>query len=363
MKKLDWYILKKFLSTFFFAIFLFAVIAIVIDVSEKTDDFVRSGLGFKDIITSYYFGFIPHIIALLLPLFVFLAVIFFTSKMAGNSEIIAILASGTSYNRWLRPYLVGGVMLGMVLWFANQYVVPKANQIRGSFEANYIDKNSSYNALVGTNTNIYLRIDSFTYAGIYAYDTATKRGGPFFAYTLKNNKLVRNIRADQITWDTASKKWKLEFIIDRKVLPLQENVAYTTQTLMAFNFGPLDLSRDKYTKDKLTTSELNRFIELEKLRGSEGLNSLKVERYRRDATCVTVLLLTIIGAIVGGRKVRGGSGMHLAVGFIIAALFIITDRFSTIFATKGNLPPLMAAWIPNFIFLFVIFYLYKKAPK
>ncbi|MBP7990788.1 MAG: LptF/LptG family permease, partial [Sediminibacterium sp.] len=270
MKKLDWYILKKFLSTFFFAIFLFAVIAIVIDVSEKTDDFVRSGLGFKDIITSYYFGFIPHIIALLLPLFVFLAVIFFTSKMAGHSEIIAILASGTSYNRWLRPYFVGGVMLAMVLWFANQYVVPKANKIRGSFEATYIDKNSSYNALVGTNSNIYLRIDSFTYAGIYSYDTATKRGGPFFAYTLKNNKLVRNIRADQITWDTASKKWKLEFIIDRTVMPLQEKVAYTTQSLMAFNFGPLDLSRDKYTKDKLTTSELNRFIELEKLRGSEG---------------------------------------------------------------------------------------------
>ena len=136
--------------------------------------------------------------------------------MAGNSEIIAILASGTSYNRWLRPYVVGGVMLGMVLWFANQYVVPKANQIRGSFEANYIDKNSSYTALVGGNSNIYLRIDSFTYAGIYAYDTANKRGGPFFAYTLKNNKLVRNIRADQISWDTASKKWKLDYIIDRK---------------------------------------------------------------------------------------------------------------------------------------------------
>ena len=130
-----------------------------------------------------------------------------------------------------------------------------------------------------------------------------------------------------------------------------------------FNFTPYDLSRDKYTKDKLTTPQLDRFIRLEELRGSEGLNDLKVERYRRDATCVTVLLLTLIGGIVAGRKVRGGSGVHLAVGFMMAALFIITDRFSTIFSTKGNLPPLIAAWIPNLIFVFVVIYLYRKAPK
>ncbi|MEQ1624341.1 MAG: LptF/LptG family permease, partial [Sediminibacterium sp.] len=148
MKKIDWYILKKFLTTFFFAIFLFTVIAVVVDVSEKTDDFVKSQLGFVKIITQYYYGFIPHIIALLFPLFVFIAVIFFTSKMAGKSEIIAILASGTSYARWLRPYWVGGILLAILLWFSNQYIVPKANQIRGTFEAKYIDGNSSYNALL-----------------------------------------------------------------------------------------------------------------------------------------------------------------------------------------------------------------------
>ena len=178
MKKIDWYILKKFLTTFFFAIFLFSIIAVVVDVSEKTDDFVKSQLGFKRIITDYYFGFIPHIIALLFPLFVFIAVIFFTSKMAGRSEIIAILASGTTYGRWLRPYWIGGSILAIMLWFANQYVVPRANQVRGNFEAKYIDGNSSYNALLNTSSNIYLRIDSFTYAGIYAYDTLAKRGGP-----------------------------------------------------------------------------------------------------------------------------------------------------------------------------------------
>ena len=363
MKKIDWYILKKFLTTFFFAIFLFAIIAIVVDISEKTDDFVKSGLGVRKIITQYYFGFIPHIIALLFPLFVFIAVIFFTSKMAGQSEIIAILASGTSYTRWLRPYFWGGILLAIILWFSNQYVVPRANQLRGNFEAKYIDGNSSYNSLINTSSNIYLRVDSFTYAGIYFYDTLTKRGGPVYMYTIDSNQVVRNTRAEVISWDTANKKWKLESVVDRKLKPLEEKVTMEMTKLMNFSFKPYDLSRDKYTKDKLTSPELDRFIKLEELRGAEGLNDLKVERYRREATCVTVLLLTLIGAIVAGNKVRGGSGVHLAVGFMMAALFIITDRFSTIFSTKGNLPPLIAAWIPNMLFVFVVIYLYRKAPK
>ena len=363
MKKIDWYILKKFLTTFFFAIFLFAIIAIVVDVSEKTDDFVKSGLGVRKIITQYYFGFIPHIIALLFPLFVFIAVIFFTSKMAGQSEIIAILASGTSYSRWLRPYWLGGILLAIILWFSNQYVVPRANQLRGNFEAKYIDGNSSYNSLLSASSNIYLRVDSFTYAGIYFYDTLTKRGGPVYMYTIDSNQVVRNTRAEVISWDTASKKWKFESVIDRKLRPLEEKVTMEMTKLMNFSFKPYDLSRDKYTKDKLTSPELDRFIKLEELRGAEGLNDLKVERYRREATCVTVLLLTLIGAIVAGHKVRGGSGVHLAVGFMMAALFIITDRFSTIFSTKGNLPPLIAAWIPNMLFVFVVIYFYRKAPK
>lgn len=363
MKKLDWYILKKFMTTFFFAIFLFAVIAVVVDVSEKTDDFVRTGLGVKKIITDYYFGFIPHIIALLLPLFVFISVIFFTSKMAGKSEIVAILASGTTYGRWLRPYWIGGIILASLLWVSNQWIVPRANTLRGNFEAKYIDANNSYSRLLSTSSNIYLRIDSFTFAGIYAYDTLTKRGGPVFMYKVKGEKVVENTRADVMSWDTAQKKWKFESVIRRTLQPLGETVTMEMTRYMDFNFKPYDLSRDKYTKDKLTSPELSRFIQLEELRGSEGLNDLKVERYRRDATCITVLLLTMIGAVVAGRKVRGGSGVHLALGFVTAAVFIITDRFSTIFSTKGNLPPIIAAWIPNAVFVIVLIYLYRKAPK
>jgi lipopolysaccharide export system permease protein len=363
LKKLDWYIIKKFLSVFFYAIFFFAVIAVVIDLSEKTDDFVRTGLSANEIITHYYIGFVPHIIALLFPLFVFISVIFFTSKMAGQTEIVAILASGTSYNRWLRPYWIGGTFLALVLWIANQWTVPKANNIRGGFEAAYIDKNSSYDALVRGSSDLYFRIDSFTYAGIYVYDTTNNRGGNFFAYTTKNDKVVYNLRAETILWDTAKKIWQLTEAVERKVMDDKEVVKYYPYLDKKFPFKPADLEKDKYTKDKLTTPQLIRQINLASLRGAEGLNELRIERYRRDATPITVLLLTLIGAIIAGRKVRGGSGSHLALGFVIAAVFILTDRFSTIFSTKGNLPPLLAAWIPNLIFIWVVYYLYKKAPK
>jgi lipopolysaccharide export system permease protein len=363
VKKLDWYILKKFLRVFFFSIFLFAVISVVVDVSEKTDDFVKSGLSAGEIFTHYYIGFIPHIIALLFPLFVFIAVIFFTSKMAGQTEIVAILASGTTYNRWLRPYWIGGALLGLLLWVSNQWIVPKANNIRGSFEAAFVDKHSTYNALLTTSTDIYFRIDSFTYAGIYGYDTANNRGSGFFSYKVAKGKVIHNLRAENIIWDTATKAWRLTEVVERKVMDNKEVVTYTTELKKKYPFKPVDIKKDKYTKDKLTTLQLINQIKLEELRGSEGLNELKIERYRRDATPITVLLLTLIGAIIAGRKLRGGSGSHLAVGFVIAALFIITDRFSTIFSTKGNLPPLLAAWIPNLIFIWVVYYLYKKAPK
>jgi lipopolysaccharide export system permease protein len=362
MKKLDWYILKSFLTTFFFALFLLTFITVVIDVSEKTDDFVKSGLTFTEIITKYYFGFVPHILAMLFPIFVFIAVIFFTSKMAGRSEIVAILASGTSFNRFLRPFIIGGVLLGGLLWLANRYIVPRANEIRVSFQAKYIDNNSSYNPLVSQRTNLYIRIDSFTYAGVN-YDTLSKTGTGFFMQRISNNKVDYNLRAETIRWDTAKRKWQLDNVIERTIDGINEQVTMVPNKTMNFNFKPFDLKRDEYAKDKLITPELDRFIELEEMRGAEGLNALKVERYRRDATPAAVLLLTMIGAVVASRRVRGGSGVHMTMGFLTAAIFILTDRFSTIFSIKGNFSPILAAWLPNMIFTLVAIWFYRKAPK
>lgn len=362
MKKLDWYILKNLLLTFFYSLFLFTFISVVIDISEKTDDFVQSGLTSGEIFSKYYIGFIPHILALLFPLFVFLATIFFTSKMAGRSEIIAVLASGTSFNRFLRPFFFGGIILGSILWLGNRYVIPKANAIRVSFKANYIDKNSSYNPLVANSSNLYLQIDPASYAGI-SYDTASKTGTNFFVQHVVGNTIDYNLRAESIRWDSATKKWILTNVTERKINGLKESVTLTPTMTKVYSFQPLDLKRDEYTKDKLTTPELDRFIQFEEMRGVEGLNALKVERYRRDATPAAVVLLCFIGVVVASRKVRGGSGVHLAIGFIAGAAFILTDRFSTIFSTKGNFHPVLAAWTPNIIFAFVAIWFYRRSPK
>ena len=364
MKKLDWYIIKNFLVTFFFSIFLFTIISVVIDISEHTDDFVQSGLSTGQVFVQYYVPFIPHIIALLFPLFVFIAVIFFTSKLAGRSEFIAILASGITYRRLLLPYVFGGILLAALLWASNAYVIPRAEVKRLLFQTNYIDNHSSYNDLTSTyQRNIYFQIDSFTYAGIISYDTTRKHGGPFFMHTIKNNKLVYNLRAGSLQWDTAARKWQLETVFERTINGLKEHTSSSPKKYMNFNFKPFDLSRDEHAKDVLTSPELNEYITSEEQRGAEGINDLKIESYRRIATPIAVILLTLIGAMVAGRKVRGGSGVHLAFGFVTAAIFIIMDRFSTIFSTKGNLPPLLAAWIPNITFVFVALYIYRKAPK
>lgn len=362
MKKLDWYILRQFFVTFFFCMLLFTVIAVAVDSSEKTDDFVKSGLSTTEIITKYYVGFVPYIWGLLYPLFVFIATIFFTSKMALRAEIVAILATGTTYNRWLRTYILGGIIFSVILWVAARYGIPKANEVRSNFEILYMGKGNQ-STESGGSLAYYMRADSNTYVGLSYFDTSTKMGGRFFLNRLKGDKLIYNLRSENLQWDTAKKSWRLVNVVERKVDSTKETVRQLPELYMNLHFKPQDLRRDYYLKDKLSTPELNRLIQLEELRGNEGLNTLKTERYRRTATSVSVLILTLIGAIIAGRKTRGGSGWHLATGIIIAALFILFDRFSTVFATKGNLPPVIAAWIPNMIFSIVAIYLYRKAPK
>jgi lipopolysaccharide export system permease protein len=364
MKILDRYILRKFLLTFLFTILAIMVIAVVVDSSEKADDFVKSGLKGWQIIRRYYFGFVPHIIALIFPLIVFISVILFTSQMAGRTEIVAILAGGISFRRMLWPFIMGGILLGGVLWLANRYVVPHANVIRANFQAKYIDANSSYDQTTqNRNTIFYRREDSNTYIGIRFYDTATRTASGFFLERVKENKVVYNMRSETMRWDASNKTWKLENALEREINGLKERLNLYPSMTIQLSITPADLRNDEYLKDKLTTPELAEFIRKEKIRGSEGLNALQVERFRRDATPVSVLILVLIAAIIASRKIRGGSGMHLAIGIVLGTFFILLDRFSTVFSVKGNFPPLLAAWIPNIIFLLVALWLYRRAPK
>lgn len=335
-------------------------LAVAIDISEKTDNFVKSGLTSRQIFNEYYIGFIPFIWGMLYPLFVFIAVIFFTSKMALQSEVIAILASGTTYNRWLRPYIIGGLFFATGLFFAARYVLPRANEIRSRFQSTYIDYDnpSTYNS-----ASIYRRMDAGTYIGIRNYDTASRSANGFFMEKVKNDKVFYNLRAQRMNWDTAKRNWKLYGVTERKIDSMKEDVHHVDSMNLNLKLLPLELHKDIYLKDNLTTPELSKYIKTEEMRAAEGLNPLKVELYRRAATPFSVLLLTLIGAVLAGRKTRGGSGLHLAIGIVIAAVFIVSDKFSTTFSVKGDLPPLLAAWIPNLVFSFVAYYLYKKAPK
>ncbi len=365
MHKIDWYILRKFLTTFIFCLLLFTVIAVAVDTSEKTDDFVKSGLTTKQLITKYYLGFVPWIWSLLFPLFVFIAVIFFTSKMAGRSEVIAILASGTSYNRFLRPYLVGGVLLAGLLYVSYRYWIPKAIIIRSNFQSTYIDKNDpNKNRGYGScDRCFYRRTDSNTYVGIREFDTATKSSRGFYMERVKDNRVTYNLRADILRWDAKIQKWKAINAVQRYLDSLGERSTFHDSLVISMSLRPEELRRDEYLKDKLTTPELAEYIRKEEFRGNEGLNAYKVELQRRTATPVAVLLLTFIGAVVASRKTRGGSGSHLALGIVIAVTFVLSDRFSTVFATKGNFPPALAAWVPNIIFASVAYLLYRRTPK
>lgn len=366
IKIIDRYVLRKLFATSIFMVLIFSVIAVVIDTSEKADDFVKSGLSTWQIMTQYTVGFVAFIFSMIFPLMVFIAVIFFTSKMAGRTEIVAILAGGVHFNRFLRPYFVGSLVMGAFFWVATQYWIPRANVLRGNFQATYIDAKSSYEQgeYGKRSRNYYIRIDSNTFAGLRSYDTVTKSAlGGFFMERMKGTRVVYNLRADNARWDTAKKTWKLDNVVERKIDGMNEKVKILQDTTIKLNVDPSDIRFDKYLKDKMTTPQLVAYIQEEEGRGSEGLNEFKVERYRRDATPVSVVILTFIGAVVASRKTRGGSGLHLAVGIITAAIFVVMDKFSLTFSTKGSFPPFLAAWTPNFLFILVAIWLYRIAPK
>lgn len=344
---------------------LFTLVAVAVDSSEHADDFVRAKFSTLQIIQKYYLGFVPYIWSLLFPLFVFIAVIFFTSRMAARSEIIAILASGTPYTRFLRAYWVGGLLLAGLLWVGSRYWIPKANIIRANFQTKYIDQNDpTRNAFVSTCANcFYRRIDTNSFVGIRDYDTASRTARGFFLERVKGTRAFYNLRGESMTWDTALLKWKLFQVVERHIDSVGERIRYLDTLVLSIPLRPEELRKDEYLKDKLTTPELKALIKRERQRGTEGLSTLEVEWYRRTATPVSVVLLTLIGVVVASRKTRGGSGVHLAIGILIASLYILSDRFSTVFAVKGDFPPILAAWLPNLVFGVMAFWMYRQTPK
>ena len=358
LKKLDWYIIGKFLSTFFFAIMILAVISCVIDYSEKVDAFVSKKAPFWEIV-NYYKNFVPHITALLFPLFIFIATIFFTSKIAYKSEIIAILSSGVSFQRFLRPYVFGGGFLCLISLIANHWVIPVANKQRIAFEDKYInDGDFKYSG-----DNIHFGISKNDYVYLQNYNYGSNSGNRFTEEKISGTILKEKLMADYVTYDTIKKIWHLHNVIIRTNDTDKESIRNVPEMEMKYPFSPGDLNRTEAIKEALTTPELNRYIATEQLHGRENLNVYYVEKDRRTAQPFAGFILTLIGACIASRKIRGGSGLHLALGIVISALYIMFLQLSTTFSTKDNLNPLLAVWLPNFVFGIVAFFLYRRQLK
>jgi lipopolysaccharide export system permease protein len=357
MKKLDWYIVRKFLGTFFYAILIMAFISSVIDYSEKMDDFMNKKIPMM-VILNYYKNFIPHITALLFPLFIFIATIFFTSKMAYKSEVIAILAAGVSFQRFMRPYIIGAGFLCALSLLANHWIVPAANKERIDFE----DHQMHYN-VYASEKNLHLRISKTQYIFMENYEFHTNNGRNFTMEEIDGTQLKEKLFADRIEYDSIKKEWKLFNVRIRTNDGLKETLTFQPEMTKKYPFKPEDLEEDDAVKETLTTQQLNAYIEKEKLRGRENLNFFLIEKYRRTAQPFAALVLTIIGACMASRKVRGGSGLHLALGIVISAGYIMALQFSNTFSTKAGLNPLIAVWIPNIIFGIFAAYLFRRQIK
>jgi lipopolysaccharide export system permease protein len=358
LKQMDVYLIKKFISTFLFSILLMAMISCVIDYSEKVDSFVQKKTPILEI-ANYYKNFVPHIVALLFPLFIFIATIFFTSKLAYKSEIIAILAGGVSYTRFLRPYVIGAGFLCTVSLVFNHWIIPLANKQRIAFEDKYINDNNFKYA----SDNMHLGISKDTYVYLQNYSYSSNTGNHFTEEKIDGILLKEKLMANYVTYDTVKKIWHLHNVTIRKNDSAKESVTKLPELDKKYPFTPYDLNRTDAIKEALTTSELNDYVERERLHGRENLNFYYVEKHRRTAQPFAGFILTMIGVCIASRKIRGGSGLHLALGIVISAVYIMFLQVSTTFSTKANLSPFLAVWIPNFIFAVIAWFLYRRQVK
>jgi lipopolysaccharide export system permease protein len=360
LKILDRYIILKFLGTFFYAIALIISIAIVFDISEKIDDFLQKEAPLRAIVFDYYFNFIPYFVNLFSPLFTFIAVIFFTSKMAYDTEIVAILASGVSFKRFLRPYLIASTVLAILSFLLINFIIPPANQTRLHFEEVYI-RNPYYNR----EYNIHRQIGPGNFIYFESYNNQRNIGYKFSAEQLdiETGEMTYKLMSEIISWDTLTNKWKLDNYYIRTIDGMDEKIIKGATLDTVFNFTPEEFGRRINNIETMNFFELNKFIEDERFKGSENVVYYELEKYQRMSLPFATFILTLIGVSLASRKVRGGIGLHIGIGLLIAFTYILFMQISTTFATNAGLSPLIAVWIPNIIYLFLGLYLLQKSPK
>lgn len=360
-KILDKYIFKKYISSFFFTVLLFTMISVVIDFSEKVEDFLKESCTVKEIIFDYYFNFIPHINWLLWPMIALIAVIFFTSRLAHNSEIISVLNAGVSFKRLQISYLVAASFVTLIHLVGNHYLIPLANKNRLAFEHKYIYKNQDK----GKSENVHLFVAPDTKVYLRYFNKNDKTVRDFRMEKFKNSDLVYVLKAKSAAWNEKTKTWMLSNIEERSFNGMKETlkIERTGSKEIKIDLSPTDFVQYLNQKDMLTSSELLRFINKENNRGSGVAKPFEIEFHRRTADSASIIILTLIGVAVAARKVRGGMGLHLAIGIGLGAMYVFLSRFSITFAQNDALPSMLGVWIPNIIFICVSIYLNLKAQK
>ena len=359
--RLDWYIIKKFIGTYLYSILLIISIAIVFDVNENLARFAQYHAPLKAIVFDYYANFVPYFANLFSPLFVFIAVIFFTSKLASNSEIISILAAGISFKRLMRPYMISCVLISALSYYLSSNVIPHGTVIRQNFEALYKNKTKNTSA-----DNVMLNVNKGVIAYIQHYDNNYKRGYGFSLDKFNNKKLVSHMTASEIQYDTISEtkyKWTVSNWKIRKLEGLKEQITTGTQKDTVIMMEPTDLVYSKGQQETFTSAELKDYISKQIDRGSSNVVQYQVDYYKRITTSFASFILTTIGLSLSARKRKGGMGLYLGIGLALSFGYIMLQTVSATFAINANTPPMIAAWIPNIIFAVVAYFCYKKAPN
>lgn len=358
LTKIDWYIIQRFLGAFLLALGLFTIIIIVFDLSEKIDEFMENKAPFGEVIFNYYVNWVPFLLNLFSPVFVFISVIFFTSKMAQKSEIIAILASGVSYRRLLLPYFLTSVLLAFFSFTLFAWIIPHADKTRVVFENEYIRDRTHYSA-----SQIKTQISPGVIMSIGNFNFSDSAGFKISMEHVVDGKLKSKLYADRLTWNkeeetwTLSKWWSREFIDGMEIL----SSGAALDTMIPFN--PEDFFRKNDDVQMFNLVELDEMIALEEMRGTGNTFFYTTEKYKRFAMPFAIIILTIIGVSVASKKTRGGIGLNLGVGLLLSFTFLVVFQFFLAYGSSGALHPLLAVTIPNLIFGGIAFVMYKLAQK
>ncbi|HDR68614.1 MAG TPA: YjgP/YjgQ family permease [Bacteroidaceae bacterium] len=355
----DYYIIKKFLSTFLLAIILILSIAVIFDFSEKIDDFLENDVSWKEVVFEYYLNFIPYFAVLFSSLFAFISVIYFTSRMAYNTEITAILSSGMSFRRILIPYLISATIIAGLAFLLSDKVIPHSNRIKLDFEDKYIHKRP----VRFSTKNFHRQIEPGVYVYLQNYSNISQVGYSFSIEKYENGELVSKLFADQIRWDTTTNKWSIRRYYIRTIDGLNETIEEGRSLDTTLSIHPDDFRRRLSIVETMNLRELDAFISQQLMQGETNIKAYEIERHKRIAFPFSTFILTFIGVAVSSRKLRGGIGLQIAIGVVISFSYILFIQFSSQFAIGGLIPVALAVWLPNIFFFIVSLFLFRMAPN